>query len=102
MIHITSKNYYDIEEELHRQVDCNRTVSVEISVGNGDCTLFVNGYGERSCTTDTFWDEAWGRGGWFTETKYHFQVSDIKVECVNGDGDLVETDFDIKQLDLEW
>ena len=100
MIHITKEDYERIFKDLSEQIDEENPVATELMIDG--CLLTVEGWGSHDSTTSKFWDGAWGAGGWFTETTHYFGISDVTADCVDEEGNVVETDFDASQIEHEW
>ena len=104
MIHITQDDYRKIQEEIERRMDSDGgAIEIEVMVGeDGQHLLTVEGRYTASCSETKFYDGAWGRGGYFTETSCRYEVTDLNAECSDEDGEYVDTDFDESKLTLEY
>ena len=104
MIHITKDDYRRIQEEIDRQCDSDGgPIEIEVPVGDeGQYLLTVEGWYTADYTETRFSDGAWGNWQTFTECDVHDEVTDLTAECSDEDGEDVETDFDVEQLQLEW
>lgn len=104
MIHITKDDYRRIQEEIDRQADSDGgPIEIEVTVGDeGQYLLTVEGWYTADYTETRFSDGAWGNWQTFTEYNAHYEVTDLTAECSDEDGESVETDFDVEQLQLEW
>lgn len=106
MIHITEQDYRKIKEDLREQAeqiqnqDCGEEVSTTLE--KDGCLIDISGMGYVCVYSHKIWDEAWGRGGWFTQYDYHYELDTVIATAYDENDERVETDFDPMKVEGDW
>ena len=106
MLHITEEDYQKINQDLQSQTEgmCEGESGEEVTtnIWKDGYSIDVSARGFVSVKTQQFYDAAWGRGRWFTEYNYFFEMKDAKATAYDEDENEVETDFDRTKVECDW